>query len=201
MRAFQRRLRLRKRLEDAALRLGVDSDAGVGDFDADVSIGFADGDAESAAALHGVAGVEEEVEEDLLELAGVAANLRESLGERDFEADAGLGGVEDGFFARFEGLAGEGEGGGGTGGGGVVELEGVEDVDQVPDRNPRVLRRLLHNSVDQFVAAPDRLPQVVLRGHVPDRILNENAIEVLAEPHDPHVTLDVRALGVEGAKA
>jgi hypothetical protein len=56
--------------------LGGDAGAGVGDDGFDVAVGHG-GDAQFASLRHGVLGVEQQIEEDLLQLAGIAVDARQ----------------------------------------------------------------------------------------------------------------------------
>src|SRR3989338_369136 len=69
---------------DLAQVLRGDADAGVADLDLDAAVVVAGADGELAALRHGVAGVDQQVQEDLLELAGVAADDRQGLVQLGF---------------------------------------------------------------------------------------------------------------------
>ena len=62
-----------ERIVDALEMFGRDAGAGVGDHGFDMAVDQR-GDAQAAAAGHGFFGVEQEVEKDLLQLAGIAVN-------------------------------------------------------------------------------------------------------------------------------
>src|SRR5208283_5273962 len=64
---------------DALEMLGSDAGAGVGDVGFDLAIDDSS-DAQSPAARHGVFGVQQQIEEDLLQLAGVAVYRRKLSG-------------------------------------------------------------------------------------------------------------------------
>ncbi len=67
-----------ERIVDALQMLGRDARAGVGDHGFDVAVDQR-GHAQPAAARHGFLGVQQQVEKDLLQLAGVAVNGRQRL--------------------------------------------------------------------------------------------------------------------------
>src|ERR1035441_1496375 len=75
-----------ERIVDALEILGSDAGAGVGDQRLDVPVGQR-GHAQTAAAGHGFLGVQQEVEKDLLQLAGVAVNGGELLGQVEIDDD------------------------------------------------------------------------------------------------------------------
>ena len=117
-------------VEDAVEVLGGDTRAGVADFEDHKVAGAVGAGAERkegvAYALHGVACVEHEVEDDLLELALVAVDAREVGVEPGFEPDAG------GFEGVFEEDGGVMEelvevDGDELGGGGAGEVEQAVD--------------------------------------------------------------------------
>src|SRR5579883_84635 len=68
-----------KGIEDAMNVLARDSRSGIGDLDLDAAVVRGGANFEHAAAGHGVAGVEEQIEKDLLKLVGGAAHARQAF--------------------------------------------------------------------------------------------------------------------------
>ena len=82
---------------DALQVLGRDAGAGVGDQSLDMAVDQR-GDAQAAAAGHGFLGVEQQVEKDLLQLAGIAVDGRQIVGQVEIDID--LRGLELVFEQR-----------------------------------------------------------------------------------------------------
>ena len=82
---------------DALEMLGSDAGAGVGDEGFDMAVDQSS-DAQASAAGHGVFGVQQQVEEDLLQLAGIAVDGRKLAGK--IEIDQNLRGFELVFEQR-----------------------------------------------------------------------------------------------------
>ena len=74
--AFQRALLLgsEEGLEDAGLDFGGHARAGVGDGQEDAILGHRGADGDGSAGRHGVARIDDEVHDDLLDLAGIGAD-------------------------------------------------------------------------------------------------------------------------------
>ena len=75
-----------ERIVDALEMLGSDAGTGVGDKGFDVAVDQSN-DAQAPASGHGVFGVQEQVEEDLLQLAGVAVDGRKVIGKIEIDQD------------------------------------------------------------------------------------------------------------------
>ena len=74
-----------ERLEEAAEVLRRDARAGVAERDREVAVVGRERDREAAALAHRLDGVLDEVEEDLLQLRGVAGDRREARGRGDVD--------------------------------------------------------------------------------------------------------------------
>ena len=67
--------------------LGRDAGAGVGDDRLDVAVDQR-GDAQAPAAGHGLLGVQQQVEEDLLQFAGIAVDGRQLVGQVEIDDES-----------------------------------------------------------------------------------------------------------------
>ena len=65
-----------ERVEDLVLHLGLDAAPGIGEDHPDRAVGLSDGDVEASAVRHGVAGVQDQVQEHLLDLVRVDLERR-----------------------------------------------------------------------------------------------------------------------------
>ena len=76
-----------KRIVDALQVLGRDAGAGIGDDGLNVAVDQRS-DAQTPAAGHGIFGVQQQVEKDLLQFAGVAVDGRQLVGQIEIDAES-----------------------------------------------------------------------------------------------------------------